>query len=453
MMKLSKQIYVIDIAKNWKGIYSPFGHKIAFIYDEYWENIRKGNYHLVKEAIVNYLAESKILVEEGFEETWLCERFKEPKVELNSMYLITTIKCNFACKYCVIIKNIDKTCVYEQHMKPHIGSIAVDFFERHLRHTRPKNARVTFYGGEPMLNKDVMLHCIPKIRTISYPNQENPVEIVMITNGYLYDPQIVELFKENDVGVCVSIDGKKQHHDVARLTKKGSGTFDRVVENYKKYKAAGISMGISCALGTHNAFDLPEICEFFANELEPRAVEFQIPYQVSKEGNEMFVKTSQITENLMEAYKILHSYGIVEGLACRRMNDFNSGSFHYKDCGATGNQLVVAPDGAIGPCHSLVGTRVYYLGNVADPRCDPCELDNFKEWAKRFPLNMPICRCCPFISLCGGGCTYNSYISSGSIWEKDPQVCPYMEGMVKWILREMWKRSGMAAEYGISSET
>jgi len=364
------------------------------------------------------------------------------------MYLVTTLECNFACKYCAVVKNIDESSGNMDRMSPDVASLAVDLFQRHLQRVQPRDVRVTFYGGEPMLNREVMFHTIPKIRTMSFTGQTVPVEIVMITNGYLYDAGLAESFKRNSVGVCVSIDGKKQHHDAARITRSGKGTFDRVIRNYMRYKAAGLAMGISCALGSHNAFDLPEICDFFANELEAKVVEFQIPYQVRDEDNPMFVTTTQIAERLMEAYKILHSYGILEGLACRRMTDFNNGKVHYKDCGATGSQLVVAPDGMLGPCHSLVGSRTFYAGNVADPECDPRKMRNFKEWAQRFPLNMPICKKCPFITICGGGCTYNSYVSTGSIWEKDPQVCPYVRGMIEWILRELWKGSGMEARYG-----
>lgn len=449
-MRLSKQLYVTDLSEGWKGIYSPFGHKIAFLYDEAWAHLKDGNYSLVNDAIVRYLMENNILVEDGFEEKWWHEKLIPPTIKLNSMYLITTMECNFACKYCVVRENVDSPARYNERMSPHIASLAVDLFEQHLCRIQPGDARVTLYGGEPMLNQEVIFYIVPKIKTIRYPNQTAPVEIVMITNGYLYNSQITELFKKHGVGVCVSIDGKKKHHDVARVTRKGSkATFETVINNYLKYQAAGLSVGISTALGRHNVFDLPEICEFYANELNAKLVEFQIPYQVSGEGNPLWVSTAEIAVHLMEAYDILRSHGVIEATTYRRLRDFARGKIHYRDCGASGSQLVVAPDGMLGPCHSLVGSRTFYAGNVTDPDCDPTELDNFKEWARRFPLNMSTCQDCPFISICGGGCLYNSYVSTGSIWQKDPQVCIYMQEMIEWILRDTWKETGMAAKHGM----
>ena len=157
----------------------------------------------------------------------------------------------------------------------------------------------------------------------------------------------------------------------------------------------------------------------------------------------------EISRNLMQAYAILRSHGIIEGTTYRRLRDFSLGQIHLKDCGASGSQLVVAPDGSIGPCHSLVGTRTFFEGNVQEPSCDPRHMDNFLEWARRFPLNMPMCVTCPYISLCGGGCIYNSYVSNGTIWGKDPQVCTYMKEMADWILRDLWQDTGMATKHGM----
>jgi uncharacterized protein len=302
-----------------------------------------------------------------------------------------------------------------------------------------------------MLNQEVMFATIPSIRKIVYPNQVRPVDTVVITNGYIFNPRLADLFKDYDVGVCISIDGMKRHHDIARVTKEGQyPTFDTVIENYRKYQALGLEMGISTALGRHNVFELAEIANFYVRDLGATLVEFQIPYQVAGEGNPFWVSTCEMSRLLMEAYEILLAHGVTEATTFRRLKDFATGAVHYRDCGASGTQLTVAPDGMIGPCHSLVGSRTFFKGNVADPECDPTQMDNFREWARRFPLNMEGCHDCAFISICGGGCTYNGYVSTGSIWEKDPQVCSYMQEIVEWLLRDFWKRTGMAAKYGMN---
>jgi uncharacterized protein len=450
-MRLSPQIYVMELASGWRGLYSPFGHHVAFLFEEAWEKVRKGEFDAVDGKITAYLRERNFVVPDGFEERWRTEQNVSSSVQLNSMYLVTTGQCNFGCKYCAVIENVDSEARMRERMSIDVGMSAMALFERHLNKTRPSEARVTFYGGEPMLNQPLIFALVPLIRRIRYEGQRKPVDVVMISNGYVYNPEITRLFKDHQAGVCISLDGTRRHQDVTRRTRGGwKSTFDRVIANFRRYQAAGLSMGISTALGRHNVFDLGEIAEFFGSELRAPFVEFQVPYQVSEESNEFWISTREVGPALMDAYAILGRHGVIEGTTYRRLRDFALGRIRWKDCSASGGQLVVAPDGSIGPCHSLVGSRTFFGGNVADPECDPAEMEDFQEWARRFPLNMPMCHGCPFISLCGGGCIYNSFVSTGTIWEKDPQACPYMEEMVRWILKDLWRETGMASQYGES---
>jgi len=402
--------------------------------------------------ILEYLVENHFLVPDGFEEEWQSRQLADAKrgLRIDSMYLVTTQACNFGCGYCAVMENLDSQERRNEKMSLRTGEQALELFARVLESTRPPEARVTFYGGEPMLNRDLIAHLLPLIRQMKYTGQTSPVQAVVITNGYVFDEHLVELLQRHHAGVCVSLDGTRRHQDVTRRTLGSSeSTYDTVLENFRRYQAAGLSMGISTALGSHNAFDLPEISKFYATELKAPFVEFQIPYQVRCESNRFYVSTEDVAPRLMQAYEVLRDYGITEATTYRRLRDFATGRIRVRDCGASASQLVVAPDGSIGPCHSLVGTRAFFSGNVADSDCDPLTMDNFREWSERFPFNMPVCRDCAWVSLCGGGCIYNSYVSTGSIWERDPQVCTYMKVMVSWILRDLWKSTDMAVKYGV----
>ncbi|MCP3928636.1 MAG: SPASM domain-containing protein [Bacteroidetes bacterium] len=447
-MRLSKQLHTTKTAEGWRAVYSPFGHNVAFIFDEAWDFLSVGNLSKVNQKIVDYLIKCNILVENGFEKNWIKSNIIEPKVNLNSMYLIITQNCNLGCKYCAVVENYDSPSRFNEKMSLTTGIKAIELFEKQLQIDKPKEARVTFYGGEPMMNHKLMIDLVPRIRSIQYPSQKKPVEIILITNGYKYNDELVKVFSDNNVGVCISLDGDRKHQDITRVTRnQNKSTFDKVISNFRKYKSAGLSMGISTAIGAHNIDDLIEICEFYVT-LDVPFVEFQIPYQVANESNALWVSSESISKNLMNAYVFLRSKGIIEGTTYRRLRDFSMGKTRLKDCGSSGRQIVVAPDGTIGPCHSLVGSRAFFDGNVMDNNCDPKRMGNFLEWANRYPFNMPECHPCPYISLCGGGCIYNSYVTNKSIWGKDIQTCKYMAGMINWILHDLWQDSGMASKYG-----
>lgn len=444
-MHLPEQLHVTELADGWKGIYTPFSHGIAFLFDEAWDDLKKGNLKAIDKGMLDYLAQNHILVEPDFERRWIENNKDSSLVRFTSMFLVATQDCNFGCKYCAVIENMDGPHRMKEKMSVQTGRQAVNLFARHLEATTPADTRVTFYGGEPLLNQELIFDLVPRIRAIRYPGQHKPVEIIVITNGYLFNPELATLLKDNGAGVCISLDGTKRHQDVTRLVRGSTeSTFDRVMHHFNQYKEKGISLGISTALGNHNAFDLEEICEFYAS-LEIPFVEFQIPYQVAKESNAFWVGTADISQRLMDAYAQLNERGVIEGTTYRRLRDFSLKQVRKRDCGASGSQLVVAPDGSVGPCHSLVGTRAFFDGNVADCACDPATMGNFTEWASRYPFNMAMCHACPYIALCGGGCIYNSYVTTQDIWNKDPQVCAYMKEMVDWILRDLWHESGMAA--------
>ena len=112
--------------------------------------------------------------------------------------------------------------------------------------------------------------------------------------------------------------------------------------------------------------------------------------------------------------------------------------FNHRDCGAVGSQVVVSPGGMIGPCPSLVHNKEFFPGDIGDKKSSPDTLPIFSEWRQRVPVNMPACRGCPGIALCGGGCPYNALVQKGSIWEKDPQQCDYITEFIDWLIRQEW---------------
>ena len=208
-MRLSSHLHSTITAEGWRALYSPFGHNVAFLYDEAWELLEQGNVTQVNPKIVDYLIQNNFLVEKGFEAAWIKDNLIEPQVRLNSMYLVVTQNCNFGCKYCAVVENFDSASRLTEKMSLATGRQAVEFFQRQLEKSRPIDARVTFYGGEPMLNQELLFDLVPLIRDIQYSSQEKSVEIIMITNGYLYNQELTDLFSKHGVGVCISLDGTK----------------------------------------------------------------------------------------------------------------------------------------------------------------------------------------------------------------------------------------------------
>lgn len=456
---LSGYVHRHRVADGVLALYHPFGHEISFLPEHLEPILDERRYNDIPFDVLDDLVTRQFLVPEDFDRTALDKVSVPPIKGFFSLWLLMVQTCNMGCKYCVVeaeeqTKKVARTPGVNQassRMSPQIADRAVEVFRQSLERHRQPHGKATLYGGEPLLNRETVAHVVPKLRALRWEGQKQPLEILCFTNGLIYDPKITELFLEQDVTVGISLDGMKVHNDAARPLLNGGGSFDKIVASLKRYRDAGVRVGLSCTIGKHNKDDLEKIAAFFADDLGINAFQLQTPIDVPGHRNPLYVQMGEAAKPAWEAFKAMRARSGEEGLAMRRLVPFMTGTFHHRDCNAVGGELVVSPDGTLGPCHNAtIGGEDYFKGNVTDDRCNPENQANFIEWHARMPVNMPGCHGCSFIGLCGGGCPYNALINKGSIWEKDPQQCYYMKSYVDLLLEDCWEHF-VAAQRGQSS--
>jgi uncharacterized protein len=411
--------------------------------------LRSGVFEHVPDEVFIDLANRRFLVPPGSDAKALDAYSDKPLAGFFSLWLIVVQTCNIGCTYCVVEADTqtsrlpqlpDLAQVRKGHMTPEVADRALAVFRESLARHRQPFAKVTIYGGEPLLNRPLLKYIIPRIRQLQWDGQTQPVEILCFTNGQSYDEDLTKLFAEQDVTVGMSLDGPRDINDIARLDRLGNGTYDRTVESYWRYRQAGLRVGLSCTLGKHNKGELVNTVLHFVNDLKVPSIQFQTPIEVP-DGSPNYLKMGTLARESLEAFAVARAAGVEEGLALRRLSSFAEGRFHRRDCAAVGGELAVSPDGTVGPCHNAtVGGRQYFKGNVMQPGFNPEVLPAFVEWHARMPVNMPGCHGCSAIGLCGGGCPYNALIAAGSIWEKDPQQCGYMHEFLDWLLEDIWAK-------------
>jgi len=350
---------------------------------------------------------------------------------IKAMCLNVSHNCNLACEYC--FADGGTYCGERQTMSFETAKAAIDMLIAASGNRR--NLEVDFFGGEPMLDFDVVKRTVLYARSIEKEKGKN-FRFTITTNAYKLCDEDIEFFNEHMYNVVISIDGRREVHDRVRKTVGGKGSFDTVIKNALRFKK--LRKGQYYVRGTFTRYNL----DFCADVLYLNDLGFDqlsIEPVVLESGSPMAIRDEDMPKVLAEYEKLAAEY------IARRKTDKWFNFFHFmididnapcaakrlKGCGAGGEYVAVAPDGTVYPCHQFDGIESQALDNVFDGKLDetarrkfygcsvPTKSDCSKCWAKYY---------------CSGGCMANSYKFNGSIDLPYKPACELMKKRVECAL-------------------
>jgi len=363
---------------------------------------------------------------------------------IQHMYFIPTNDCNLRCSYCFV--EDDQKCIFPIHMTEDIARKGLEIFAKLTE--RASQISLTFYGGEPLLNPEIVYFSMNYVRTLEKQGAfKRPVEMSLLTNGTLVDDRTIEAVLETNTLVSVSIDGPEDLNG-ARKSANAGDTFHKSLAGFRKLQNAGVSLGISCTLNQFNVGHVEEITKFIYHDLKAEGMGFNVLVPRTDGSNPVDIPYEDATRQIIESFEILREKGIYEDRMMRRIKPYKSNGFNFKDCMGVGGQIVLAPDGKIGPCQGFLGFNEYFPLSVEILHSQLATLTSediyknsiFDELRHRFPLNMRDCIDCSAIAICGGGCPYASFVRKNSIWEIDDRVCSQSKEIMKWMLWDTYDR-------------
>lgn len=402
----------------------------------------------LSQAVITDLIEKGMLVTDNIRDLDIYSALFQQGIDIKNiqhMYFIPTTDCNLRCKYCFV--EDENRGFNPSYMTKETAKKGLEVFAKLTEGAR--NISVVFYGGEPLMNADVVYFAMRYIRNLEEQGSfKEPVNISLLTNGTLVDDETVKALKETKTKVSVSIDGSQEFHDAARVDINCGRTFERAVRGYKKLQDSGLSPGISCTLCSSNVEHTEEIAEYFVQELKPSGMGFNILIPKSNSACSVDAPCELAAAQLIPAFKILREHGIYEDRVMRRVQPLIDSRVHLKDCMGVGGQIVIDPDGRVGPCQAFLGYNEYFPLKVDELHAQLASLTSehiyrntlFDEWCHRFPFNMKDCANCFAIAICGGGCPYASLITHGSIWTVDERVCPQCKKLMEWFIWDIQDR-------------
>ena len=321
--------------------------------------------------------------------------------------------CNLNCSYCFASQG--KYHGDRAIMSFEVGKQALDFLVAHsgTRH----NLEVDFFGGEPLMNFDVVKQLVAYARSIEKEAGKN-FRFTLTTNGMLIDDDVIDFANREMSNVVLSLDGRKEVHDRFRVDYAGRGSWERIVPKFQKLVEArgGKNYYMRGTFTHHNPDFLKDIQEmlnlgFTELSMEPVVCDADDPSALTQEDLPIVLEQyERLAELMLQRHKEGRPFTFYH-----YMIDLKGGPCIYKrisGCGSGTEYMAVTPWGDLYPCHQFVGDPKYLMGDIWKGVTNTAVRDEFKHcnaYARKE------CQNCWAKLYCSGGCAANSYHATGNI--------------------------------------
>ena len=361
--------------------------------------------------VVELTEEGRLFVPDTYE--CMIDEVKKRKTVVKALCLHIAHDCNLACKYCFAEEG-------EYHgrralMSFEVGKKALDFLIANSGNRR--NLEVDFFGGEPLMNWQVVKDLVAYGREQEKIHNKN-FRFTVTTNGVLLNDEIQEFVNKEMDNVVLSLDGRREVNDRMRPFRNGAGSYDLIVpkfqklaesRNQEKYYVRGTF--------TRNNLDFSEDILHFADlgfkqmSMEPVVGDESDPYAIRKEDLPVIMEEYDKLAKMMierekegKGFNFFHFMIDLDGGPCvaKRLSG----------CGSGTEYLAVTPWGDLYPCHQFVGQEEFLMGNVDEGIVKPEIEDEFRSCNV---YSKDKCRDCFAKFYCSGGCMANAYNFHGTI--------------------------------------
>lgn len=363
------------------------------------------------DEIIELRDDGMLFTEDIYEKS--IEAFQNRETVVKALCLHIAHDCNLKCQYCFAEEG-------EYHgrralMSYEVGKKALDFLVANSGHR--VNLEVDFFGGEPLMNWQVVKDLVAYGRSLEKPNNKK-FRFTLTTNGVLLDDDVIAFANKEMANIVLSVDGRKAVHDKMRPMAGGQGSYDLIIPKFQKV-AESRNQTNYYVRGTFTHFNkdfAADVCHladlgFQQISVEPVVAPESAPYALKEEDlPELLAEYDKLAAEMIKRKKEGNAFHFFHF-----MIDLKGGPCVYKrlsGCGSGTEYLAVTPWGDFYPCHQFVGQEEFLMGNVDEGITNTEIRDEFKTCNV---YSKEKCKNCFAKFYCSGGCAANSYNFHGSI--------------------------------------
>lgn len=365
-------------------------------------------------------AQGKLFTQDTFSPIAAAFKQKSGNV-IKALCLHVAHTCNLNCSYCFASQG--KYHGDRALMNFETGKRALDFLIENSGSRR--NLEVDFFGGEPLMNWQVVKDLVKYARSVEKEKGKN-FRFTLTTNGMLIDDDVIDFCNREMSNVVLSLDGRKEVHDRLRVDYAGRGSWDRIVPKFQKLvQARGGKNYYMRGTFTHANPDFLEDIKvmldlgFTELSMEPVVCAADDPAGLTDDDVKIVCEQyEQLAELMIRRQKEGKPFTFYH-----YMIDLTGGPCVYKrvsGCGSGTEYMAVTPWGDLYPCHQFVGEERFKLGNIYDGVTNNALRESFR---KCNVYTKAECENCWAKLYCSGACAANAYHASGDINGVYPKGC------------------------------
>lgn len=377
-----------------------------------------------------------------------CNKSSDNKKILSRLVIHLTNDCNLRCKYCYAHGGkylSERRKLNEEMLDKTIERFYSEFDEIQF---------IQFFGGEPLLNMNLMEKACEKIRSID-SERKCTTHFGLVTNGTLINDRFINIVKKYGIEVTVSYDGYPLVNNLLRVFPNGEGTSDIILKNAKLLKeATGEPSTIEVTYTQYhidNHISIMDVVKHIQKELPDTYIHL-VPAG-GEDDSDLTVKDLDVfadsindifkeCENVKEG-ETVPSYSLADRIFLAISHKEVKGSPYICDAGI--GTMSVAVDGNIYPCFMFTDQKDLLLGNIYDddlfnsPKYRSI-MDNIYKFSVK--ENNSECKKCFINTLCNGCLGLNS-LQSGEVFKLNTKTCDMFRKMTDAALINFAKREEM----------
>ncbi|MBE6799065.1 MAG: radical SAM protein [Ruminococcaceae bacterium] len=301
------------------------------------------------------------------------------------------------------------------------------------------NLLVTFFGGEPLMNFDVVKGALNYCKSIERSTKKT-FSFSMTTNGTILTDEIFDFIKDNKVSVMISMDGGEKLQNKHRCYCDGRGSFDDIKKNIERFKEARGGHLTARATVCRTDIRFKEIKDDLLALGFTNAVTSIVD---TSEDSPLFVG-NEYTDSVLEQYQILaddyvkstiQGKHVYNNLFSEVLNRLYFKIMKERSCNAGNNGLAIGTDGNLYPCHRFMGMPEYIIGDL-EHGINETQRSNYR---KATIYEKEDCKNCWCRYLCSGGCAHTAAVHGGDVFHAPECYCDLYKGLYEILLHTYWR--------------